>query len=335
MNARPFAYSLYGLTVRSNRPVPGLRRSAREAGPTVTIDFAQVAQCAVPSFPPHTVNGCESFWRLSSDVCLLHYQDEMSGAAWQIETVEAGAHLNVRWTSSYQIDDIPSVLLGPGFASVLHLRRAFVLHASVVKIGAGAVLIVGTSGAGKSTTAAALVRRGFPFISDDVAVLESSGMSHAVHLGHAYLRIYDNSAIAAGWPAGLPRLFHHPIFDDKRYVDLADDTQDKERIPTAIRAIYVLERNVARREGSTIQPLGPRQALQHLLANVYCSRFLDDQGRQQCLRRGVALVNSVPMRLVDVQCDLAEIGSLADLIADDAMVDRCRETTYLPPSSFA
>jgi hypothetical protein len=273
------------------------------------------------------VNGYETFWRLSSNVWLLRYQDKTSGAAWQIEATEAGAHLNVRWTSSYQIDDIPSVLLGPGFASVLHLRRAFVLHASVVKVGGGAVLIMGASGAGKSTTAAALVRRGFPLISDDVAVLESSGASHAVHLGHAYLRIYQNSAVAAGWPAGLPRLFHHPIFDEKRYVDLADETSDTKPTPTPIRAIYVLKRHEAKRNGSSIQPLRPREALQHLLANVYCSRFLDDEGRRECLRRGVALVNSVPIRIIDVQCDLAEIGSLADLVVHDALTDRCNEAT--------
>jgi hypothetical protein len=325
MNARPFTYSVYGLTVHSNRSVPGLRTSAAEAGPLVTIDFARVAQCPAPLVPPKAVVGCETFWRLSSNVWLLRYQDETSGAAWEIEATEGGAHLNVRWTTSYQIDDIPSLLLGPGLAAVLHLRRAFVLHASAVKVGGGAVLIMGGAGAGKSTTAAALVRRGFPLITDDVAVLESSGMSHAVHMGHGYLRIYENSAVAAGWPADLPRLFHHPIFDEKRYVDLADETWDTE--PTRVQAIYVLERHMERRSGKTIQPLRPRQGLQYLLANVYCSRFLDDEGRRECLRRGIALANNVPVRVINVQCDLAEIGSLADLVIHDAMTARCREST--------
>jgi hypothetical protein len=315
-NARPFKYSVYGLTVHSNRLVPGLRPSAEEAGPIVTIDFAQVARCAAPLIPPQAVVGCETFWRLSSNIWLLRYLDETSGAAWEIEATEGGAHLNVRWTSSYQIDDIPSVLLGPGLAAVLHLRRAFVLHASAVKVGSGAVLIMGAPGAGKSTTAATLVRRGFPLISDDVAVLESTGMSHAVHIGPAYLRIYENSAVAAGWPAGLPRLFHHPIFDEKRYVDLADETRDAEPIP--VQAIYVLERHMEWRSGKTIQPLRPRQGLQHLLANGYCNRFLDDEGRRECLRRAIALVNSVPIRIINVQSDLGEIGPLADLVIHDA-----------------
>jgi hypothetical protein len=315
-NARPFKYSVYGLTVHSNRLVPGLRPSPEEVGPILTIDFAQVAHCPAPLIPPQAAVGCETFWRLSSNVWLLRYLDKTSGAAWEIEATQGGAHLNVRWTSSYQIDDIPSILLGPGLAAVLHLRKAFVLHASAVKVGGGAVLIMGAPGAGKSTTAAALVRRGFPLISDDVAVLESTGVSHAVHIGPAYLRIYENSAVAAGWPAGLPRLFHHPIFDEKRYVDLADETRDAEPIP--VQAIYVLERHMERRSGKTIQPLRPRQGLQHLLANVYCNRFLDYEGRRECLRRAIALVNSVPIRIINVQGDLSEIGSLADLVIHDA-----------------
>jgi hypothetical protein len=35
----------------------------------------------------------------------------------------------------------------------------------------------------------------------------------------------------------------------------------------------------------------------------------------------------VPVRVINVQCDLAEIGSLADLVIHDAMTARCREST--------
>ena len=62
-------------------------------------------------------------------------------------------------------------LFGPVIAVLLHRRGHFVLHGSSVKIDGTAQVFLGDKGAGKSTTAAALVVAGRPLIADDVVAI--------------------------------------------------------------------------------------------------------------------------------------------------------------------
>jgi HPr Serine kinase C-terminal domain len=67
------------------------------------------------------------------------------------------------------------------FAAVLHGLE--VLHASAVEVGGGAVAFVGHSGAGKTSLALALCRRGAAFLADDVLALERVGEELVGHPG--------------------------------------------------------------------------------------------------------------------------------------------------------
>lgn len=70
--------------------------------------------------------------------------------------------------------DITAFLTGSVMGLLLHLRGRVVLHASAVLVGGKAVLFCGNSGAGKSTMAAALSKRGYTMLSDDICVLEQT-----------------------------------------------------------------------------------------------------------------------------------------------------------------
>lgn len=63
-------------------------------------------------------------------------------------------------------------LLGPVMALLLHRRGLLVLHGSAVLVGDRAQVFLGDKGAGKSTTAAALVSSGCRLVSDDVVAIE-------------------------------------------------------------------------------------------------------------------------------------------------------------------
>jgi hypothetical protein len=56
-------------------------------------------------------------------------------------------------------------------AALLHQRGCLVLHASAVLLDDGVAIVTGESGAGKSTTLAALAARGYRALSDDVTAL--------------------------------------------------------------------------------------------------------------------------------------------------------------------
>lgn len=64
------------------------------------------------------------------------------------------------------------LLSGTAVALLLHQRGRLCLHASSVVADGRAHLIVGASGAGKSTTAAALVERGATLLGDDITAID-------------------------------------------------------------------------------------------------------------------------------------------------------------------
>jgi hypothetical protein len=68
----------------------------------------------------------------------------------------------------------------------LHRHGLYAVHAGAVVGPAGAVLVAGRSGQGKSTIVLGLVRRGFELLSDELALLDRDGLVHpyprAVHV---------------------------------------------------------------------------------------------------------------------------------------------------------
>lgn len=64
------------------------------------------------------------------------------------------------------------LISGTAVALLLHQRGRLCLHASSVVTDGRAHLVVGASGAGKSTTAAALVERGATLLADDITAID-------------------------------------------------------------------------------------------------------------------------------------------------------------------
>ena len=85
--------------------------------------------------------------------------------------------------------------------AVLRQRGLLVLHANAVKVGDGVVLIGGDSGAGKSTTLAALLYRGYRMVSDDVTALKTGSEAEGVDVvpGVAQTHLTEDSATRLGY----------------------------------------------------------------------------------------------------------------------------------------
>src|SRR5262249_18570135 len=84
----------------------------------------------------------------------------------------------------------------------------FAMHASGIQIGDAAMAIAGPHGAGKSTTAAAFGRRGYPVLADDILRLTSSGDRWYAHPCGDLIRLWPDGAHAVCGPhaAPLPRI---------------------------------------------------------------------------------------------------------------------------------
>ncbi len=79
------------------------------------------------------------------------------------------------------------------------LREREVFHAAGVVVGGGAALFAGTPGAGKSSLAAAFVRRGAALLGDDAIALERRDGSLLAHpgVGALYLRAAEHDRLSA------------------------------------------------------------------------------------------------------------------------------------------
>ena len=139
------------------------------------------------------------------------------------------------------------VVLGPGLMLSLALGGTFALHAAAAARGARTVVLLGESGAGKSTTGRALgAVPGFARVADDVL------------------------PVAAGC-GGLVALPHYPQLK----VSAAEQYPAAAAERVAIAAIVVLAPDATGRSGVALEPLGERDAFLALARHTVAARLFD------------------------------------------------------------
>lgn len=208
------------------------------------------------------------------------------------------------------LEDTGSYLLGPILGVVLRLRGIPCLHASAVAVDGRAIALVGASGAGKSSTAAAFARLGLPVLSDDVVALRTVGDRFWVQPAYPRVRLWPESVAGLyGSAEALPRIA--PGWD-KRGLDLGGRFQ---REPLPLAAVYWLG---PRDPGATVvEPLRPAEALLHLLTESYATHFQDQALRAQEFQQLGRLVERLPVRRLRSGDGLSRIDErCAAILAD-------------------
>lgn len=133
---------------------------------------------------------------------------------WTLEVNRSQATVFLRDAGLFQITEGRSIqlTLAPGveesllrlylggvvMAILLYQRNCLVLHASAVMIADRAVGFLGVSGAGKSSIAVALEKRGHPIITDDVLALQFIGNAVYAAPGYPQVKLTPESALTLG-----------------------------------------------------------------------------------------------------------------------------------------
>lgn len=96
--------------------------------------------------------------------------------------MEEGRKISVIFDGDRAEDGVLAVyILGSCMGTILHQRGVLPVHGSCVEKDGNALIIMGNSGAGKSTTAREFLRHGWKLITDDVTVIDfSAGRPQAV-----------------------------------------------------------------------------------------------------------------------------------------------------------
>jgi hypothetical protein len=220
------------------------------------------------------------------------------------------------WPENYTLEDACTYLLGPVLGFVLRLRGATCLHASAVAVDGQAIALVGSPGAGKSTTAAAFAQRGFSVIADDVLALAEDGENFLVQPGYPRVNLWPDSVrVLFGSEAVLPRIT--PNWG-KRYLVLGQNGFGFVTKPLPLRAIYILGPREECLAAPAAGQLAGSEALAQLVANTYVNYLLDRDMRSQEFDVLTRLVATIPIRRVRPPADPSSVFDLSEAIANDA-----------------
>lgn len=256
------AYSLFGLTLRSDVPLPC--RPARDSQSRAAIDLAESTRRELEALclgAPTRVEE-DGFWS-----CAL-YENGAAAVGWKdhFDFVVSPDGSAVRWRRRADVPDdvLLTYLLGQVLSFCLVARGLEPLHATSVVVNGSAIAFLGDSGAGKSTLAAALVDRGCRLVTDDVLTVTFE----------------DDRAIA--WPS-LPRLKLTPEsadavfrgrralpmnrFTSKMIFRLGDDQHADRQVP--LRALYVVTSDADGAGDVVVRDLTGRAALLSIVRHTF------------------------------------------------------------------
>lgn len=306
-----FLYSVYGLGLQANQPVPGLDNLQAP----LKIDL-QVHLAIAPTWLSQS-DRLPNIGERSSLVRSLR-----EGTYWQIVYADgtefvvdrAGTEIWATWLESSTLEDTATYLLGPILGFVLRLRGIVCLHASAIVVEGQAIAFLGTTGAGKSTTAAALAQQGYAVLSDDIVALFYQNCFF-VQSGYSRIRLWSASVDTLyGSPDALPCL---TLNWPKRYLDVSQDGYQFQQQPLPLAAIYLLNARIDDPLAPYVVIHPPHTALMDLVANTYANTLLDRQMRAQEFQVLSQLVTQVPVRRITPHTDLARLPKLCDVILDD------------------
>ena len=297
-------YFAYGLRIRSPLALPFQTlhsTPASKLGADVTIRIGPT-----PAGPPNLI------WKAP--------QRESVPGAFLMTTVDNVARYLVTDGRDILVEpcggswpEIAAFLVDVPFAALLRQRGLTTLHASAVEAQGGAALFAGYSGAGKSSLAAALVRRGCALVSDDIAAVraDADGRFMAWPSSPA-ARMCGDVLQALGWRLGGLRMV--PNGAGKYLAPMAPFR----KAPLAVRVIYTLGART-RAAGVEIERVPFKQAVHGLLLHTYRRQLTQGSGRQEEHFRNIrALAAQAPVFHVVRSArsfELPALDALAERIA--------------------
>jgi hypothetical protein len=322
---RSLLYSVYGLRLCADLPIPGLVPVPATGDIDVQVWFQ-----SMPQVPNETLKASSELWFTSPDkddrgipnlrawklaggaYFKLHYGDDT-----EFIVDHLGTQVSCKWPDNLTLEDTVVYLLGPVLGFVLRLRGTTALHSSAICVGDQALVFLGSAGAGKSTTAAGFARLGYPVLSDDVVALSDRDGAFWVEPGYPHLRLWPSSVkILYGASDVLPRLVPESPWD-KRYLTLTGNGYKFQHQALPLAAIYHLGERCLESAAPFVETIPASACIMALIANTSASNLLDKAMRQHEFDSLGRVVESIPIRRVIPHADPAYLSKLCHVILED------------------
>ena len=316
-------YSLFGLHVDAQPPLPGLVPFESDSSPDVTYRVETIGTVRPADRRTTGAPWYESQWRddRTGEPSLRIYRSTADGSflflyADGVEfMIRAGGDDVVgRMPSTATLADMATYFTGPVLGFLLRIRGVVSLHASVVEVADSAVAFVGDAGAGKSTTAAMFVQLGHKVITEDLAALSCEDGRLMVRPGCAEIALCaDAVSLLYGSSEALPPFT--PGWDKRRLDLKARDAFVDGPLP--LRAVYLLAPRSDAPAAPFVSPISLGQAMVQLLGNIYGNQLLHEELRTSELDTIHRLAASVPIKAATADQDGTSLEKFCSLILHD------------------
>jgi hypothetical protein len=330
----PVRHLVYGLRILSNVPIPSLpvlSLNNNEKEFDVYVRLKEPSHGVPCSSKSHEIFYTSEHRNAAGDpivrVGLLdknHFIFFYDGNL-RFTVAADGSEVLGDWPDDYSLEDAATYLVGPILGFVLRLRGVVPLHASAVVVEGRAIALLGGARAGKSTTAAAFAKLGYPVLSEDVLALFEQQDSFWVQPGYPRINL---------WPASVQALYGSedalPVVTPawgKRFFALDQRGAIFQQEPLPLAAIYLLGLRDSTSPAPVIQPLEGTIGLMNLVENTYVNYILDRSMRSHEFDVLGRLVSRVPVLSVYPSADPAHVPDLCRGIAEDVRRRCCGKQT--------
>jgi hypothetical protein len=329
-------HSAFGLRIQANIDIPGFLPLLGEQSPDVIITLGGLPDFLDPTLPPNEnawyadpelddngVSSCRIWKICGGDYFRFFYED---GTDCVID--RHGTRVWICWPEAYGIEDVMPYLQGQLLGLVQRLRGVTCLHASAIVVGDRAIAIAGPKGRGKSSTAAAFLKLGFPVLADDVVPVFEEAGKFMVRPAHSRLCLCpDMVETLYGSSDALPQFA--PSWE-KRYVNLNVTGPGQPGGPVQLGAVYILGERADEPDRPMIAEARAHDAMLELLCNTYINHLLDPEMRSREFVFLSRLHQSVPLRVVHPHEDATRIFQLCQTILDDFASHRVPSSSEVP-----
>ena len=270
---KAYYYKAFGLTIESCTPIVQLPE-IEPCDADVRIVWADLS--GVPAPKRKFTNPDGNFFRGHDD---CRYR------------ITGGNLIEVERREGYDPSVMGVYLMGTAMGGILIQRGFMLLHGSCVTDGRHAVLITGDSGAGKSTTAAEFLKRGWKLVTDDVTCIDEQDGVFMVRSSYPSQKLWQDALDRYGKEE---KDIHSLYFDNEREkfgVNVAECFFD------GVCKLSMVVRLMPEDQPCSLRPMEGMTKVDQLLRNTYRIKMIQPGDAHRHFQRCVTLSTKIPMAL--------------------------------------